>query len=664
MSKITFNTLIDMSTAATPSSGFTIGYDLDGILKQKDPLGVVTPLGATGAAGISGFTASNGLTQSGANVKLGGYLIENTTIDGSNNTFEITGLSANSSSKIELYGGNVAISLVEGNTQLNDWSSTGFVSVQTNGGGLYLNGDYNGGQPTVELSAGNINTALRIFGFGTSSGVSDGSSNNRFIIYDESQLKGLVYRSDYSANFTSNSLISKKYVDDKIIGSGFTTSNGLTRSGSDIKLGGYLIENTTINANFNGLSIVETSSIFISTTGSTSFIDMNSSGGWDGGSYISTIHSDSSVSSESYVDGTRISLRYDNSGFTVSTHMMDNNQNQIKFLVGSFSSELNLGKSSNVFTDTFNNKGLVYASDYSSNFTLESLVSKRYVDSKISGNGVTASGTINYISKFTGINTLGNSLIFDNGTNVGIGTSSPTVKLHVMGNATFDNRINAVDTTINLISGSSSSGSYLNLTDTNFGNFVKLTADVNYANIELQTGNGGNISFKSSGNYDTRIISYNYASSILSRGPLYIRDITGVNYITTVDTTNNRLGINTVSPSVGLHIYATQSGTFRLQDTTEGLNKVLISDTNGVGTWASIGSIGIGTTNKSVTTTGFTASITKTIIHNLNTSDVLVQTYDSTGLQIIAGYVSITGTGSVDITFSQTLSGVKTIIIG
>jgi hypothetical protein len=48
---------------------------------------------------------------------------------------------------------------------------------------------------------------------------------------------------------------------------------------------------------------------------------------------------------------------------------------------------------------------------------------------------VNASGTTNYISKFTGSTTLGNSQIFDNGTNVGIGTTSPIYKLHVSNNA-------------------------------------------------------------------------------------------------------------------------------------------------------------------------------------------------------------------------------------
>ena len=41
------------------------------------------------------------------------------------------------------------------------------------------------------------------------------------------------------------------------------------------------------------------------------------------------------------------------------------------------------------------------------------------------------SGTTNYVAKFTGANTIGNSNIFDNGTNVGIGTTSPGTKLHV-----------------------------------------------------------------------------------------------------------------------------------------------------------------------------------------------------------------------------------------
>jgi hypothetical protein len=47
--------------------------------------------------------------------------------------------------------------------------------------------------------------------------------------------------------------------------------------------------------------------------------------------------------------------------------------------------------------------------------------------------GIGGSGTTNYVSKFTAASTIGDSQIFDNATNVGIGTISPTSKLHILG---------------------------------------------------------------------------------------------------------------------------------------------------------------------------------------------------------------------------------------
>lgn len=47
-------------------------------------------------------------------------------------------------------------------------------------------------------------------------------------------------------------------------------------------------------------------------------------------------------------------------------------------------------------------------------------------------NPITGTGTTNYLPKFTGSTSLGNSLIFDNGTNVGIGTTSPATKFDVI----------------------------------------------------------------------------------------------------------------------------------------------------------------------------------------------------------------------------------------
>lgn len=45
----------------------------------------------------------------------------------------------------------------------------------------------------------------------------------------------------------------------------------------------------------------------------------------------------------------------------------------------------------------------------------------------------TATGTGSYVGKFTGTTTLGNSIIYDNGTNIGIGTTNPARKLDVQG---------------------------------------------------------------------------------------------------------------------------------------------------------------------------------------------------------------------------------------
>jgi hypothetical protein len=52
-----------------------------------------------------------------------------------------------------------------------------------------------------------------------------------------------------------------------------------------------------------------------------------------------------------------------------------------------------------------------------------------------SGGTGSVSGTLNYVAKFTGSTGVGNSIIFDDGAYVGIGTASPTKKLDVNGDA-------------------------------------------------------------------------------------------------------------------------------------------------------------------------------------------------------------------------------------
>ena len=85
------------------------------------------------------------------------------------------------------------------------------------------------------------------------------------------------------------------------------------------------------------------------------------------------------------------------------------------FTVGTVGTDFNISSATN--THTFNlptasaiNRGALSSADW---ITFNSKAN--------------ASGTTNYVSKFTGATILGNSLIYDNGTNVGIGTSNPDV---------------------------------------------------------------------------------------------------------------------------------------------------------------------------------------------------------------------------------------------
>ncbi len=60
MSIISLSTYVDMSGAATPSSGIIMGLDLDGTLKQKGTSGAVTEIGSGGGGGSAGTSGSSG----------------------------------------------------------------------------------------------------------------------------------------------------------------------------------------------------------------------------------------------------------------------------------------------------------------------------------------------------------------------------------------------------------------------------------------------------------------------------------------------------------------------------------------------------------------------------------------------------------------------------
>ena len=72
------------------------------------------------------------------------------------------------------------------------------------------------------------------------------------------------------------------------------------------------------------------------------------------------------------------------------------------------------------------------------------VANKNYVDTKIGG-----SGTVNFLSKFTSSTQLDNSSLFDNGTNVGIGTITPSSKFEVVGDLKSRNAASTNTITLN-----------------------------------------------------------------------------------------------------------------------------------------------------------------------------------------------------------------------
>lgn len=99
---------------------------------------------------------------------------------------------------------------------------------------------------------------------------------------------------------------------------------------------------------------------------------------------------------------------------------------------------------------------------------------------------LSGSGTTNYLSKFTGSTALGNSIIYDNGTAVGIGTTSPGYKLDVAG----ETRI-STGTTGNIMLIEGSSGRYVQFGTDGSGQYIEQVGTSGATRVlRIQNSNG------------------------------------------------------------------------------------------------------------------------------------------------------------------------------
>jgi hypothetical protein len=170
------------------------------------------------------------------------------------------------------------------------------------------------------------------------------------------------------------------------------------------------------------------------------------------------------------------------------------------------------------------------------------------------GVGLSGSGTTNFISKFTGSTALGNSLIYDNGTNVGISTSNPIFKLQIgtitgLGIATATPTCLTLDETF----GNNTIGTNFKLRLFQDNAINTYGFGVSGALLEIISGTNGAIGFFTNGANQRMIIQSSGNISVGNTNNTYKLDVTGdVNISGTYRVNGTAIGGVTGSGSTNL----------------------------------------------------------------------------------------------------------------
>jgi hypothetical protein len=313
------------------------------------------------------------------------------------------------------------------------------------------------------------------------------------------------------------------------------------------------------------------------------------------------------------------------------------------YSVGSISNGMRLLLSSNNNLG-HNAIGVDYAGNNNTWFSIPSGMSFKFFDGNdtifsisrtainYNGSGLVygAGGTTNYLSKFTGSSRIGNSIIYDDGTNIGIGINSPTANLHVVGNTLVSSGlfvnskplsdlpilyVRPVDAAAQSSSFMIQDSSYLSLFDirndgnaqiggiggqglTHRFNIKGSTSTSSAAALNIINSSGSNLLFvRNDGNI-----------GIGTTSPAEILEISGslkfVNCSTRIARgDNNNISFNATTSSAGhygiyinntattngrnfrLASYAdgTNAGSFRLRDDTAGTDRLIVSSAGNLG---------------------------------------------------------------------------------
>jgi hypothetical protein len=341
--------------------------------------------GLTASSGVLSVNTDNGISTTGDNVILGGSFSQNTTLDTNTFDFNVVDGSNNIFKKVSGKDGiNLVIGTDDGSGSTgrdDDGGGLEFMAIQASGAVKVFGGTSNGGELLVDDNQSRMRT--------TNSGGSESNitilNNGTFdsiVIKDNIHSKGAIYAADYSPNYTDRSLVDKGYVDN-VLQTTVNADNGLTDTVGTISLGGSFSQNTTLDLNTSELTIEDTVSggMFFKTgngkVGDQLALGSDGSSLGDVGS--NNVISEVQIESEAATYIITGTLSTDYSLFRTTRNTINSS-----VVSGASSSTFEVGETSMQITDGINSKGLVYFTDYSSNFTDRSLVDKGYVDNQVS----------------------------------------------------------------------------------------------------------------------------------------------------------------------------------------------------------------------------------------------------------------------------------------
>jgi hypothetical protein len=361
MSHILFGSTIDMLILATPSTGYVIAYDLDNTLKQKDSNGDLSPIG--GSQNLS-TVLKYGNNTGTYSILLGTY------------------------SEINSFAGG-KISLSDGGTQsiliyLNNLSATSSINLKPEGISIFNKSLNNGTQISIGDSYSLI-TSTESNGHIISTDVQNSYNNWSLKFHDNSlgsEYVGVIYSENISdgndslvkasLHLNTNNSTTEIGLQNSVIigGSGLNATQSNT-----VYLGNQVNINNSYNLPINDGSqdqVIKTDGL-----GNLTWVDLNS--------FVVGLGSVLSVSNNTGANDIEIESGYSIKSSTSSSILtLDKNSLLDNISISNSNSEINLTPSGQIIITTLDGDGLIYANDYSLNFTPESIVSKRYVDNLVS----------------------------------------------------------------------------------------------------------------------------------------------------------------------------------------------------------------------------------------------------------------------------------------